>query len=81
MWKFILKVIGSLVVFTICVTIFSVVIVRFLGNVLPRSVLNGLAMGTIIIVAGTLGGWVSNEYKKIKQAKCPRDKSPDAKDS
>ena len=78
MFKFVLKAIGALVIFGVLVALVALVMERVFGSVLSRSVLNGLVMGAIVVVAGTLGSWLSNEYKRIKQGKSSGGKSPDA---
>lgn len=69
MFRLFVKAIGALIIFTALVAVVTVVLKRLLGDKLPPSVLSGLIMGAVVVAAGTLGGWFSNELKRAKQAK------------
>jgi len=77
MSRLFLKAIGALIIFAALVAVVSIAMERFYGNKLPASVLNGLVMGAVVVVAGTLGGWFSDEIKRLKQSKSSTQRNTD----
>lgn len=64
MLNFSVKALATLVLFAVSVAVFAVGAEWLLSSRVSRTTLNGLVMGSAVVVAGTLGSWLAKEYKK-----------------